>query len=568
MPQAATSEFVPADLDCSVFDNIKPYYERLLARDINSPAELEQWLIDYGELEATVGEAHTLRYVAMTCQTDDPETAQAYRDFEENVVPQMKPLAFALNTKFVDCPHRRELNAERYTVLDRDLANEVELFREENVALETELSGLSQDYGTICGAMTVTIDGEELTMPQAGKLLEETDADLRQRSWRAVAERRLQDVEKLREIYDKMRPLRQRIARNAGFENFRDYAFRALRRFDYTPAMCEAFHAGVETHVVPLRRQILEERAQAMGTNSVRPWDLAVDPLGRAPLRPFEGAEELVEGAHQVFAKLDESLGELFAELRDGTSLDLESRKGKAPGGYQATRYRQRKPFIFMNAAGTARDVETMLHEAGHAFHTMLSRHDALNHYRNGYGSEIAEVASMTMELLTYDFMDPFYSEEENLRHRRKHLEGIVQVLCWIAQIDAFQHWIYTNPEHTTAERDRAWLELDERFSPGVDWSGLEDFRREYWQRQLHLFEVPFYYIEYGIAQLGALQLWGQYKEGANGALANYRRALSLGGSKPLPELFGAAELPFDFGPEVIGRCMATVKEELDSLPA
>jgi oligoendopeptidase F len=568
MPRTATSDFVPPDLDCSDFANIKPYYEKLLARDIDSNEDLEQWLIDYGELEATVGEAHTQRYIAMTCQTDDLEKAREYREFEEQVVPQIKPLAFALNQKFVNCDERGKLDPQRYTVLDRDLANEVELFREENVPLETKLAGLSQDYDTICGAMTVTVDGEELTLPQAGKLLEETDRDLRERVWRALAERRLQDADKIRDIYDEMRPIRQQIAENAGFENFRDFAFRALRRFDYTPAMCEEFHRGVEAHVVPVRKRLLEERAETMGLESVRPWDVAVDPQGRAPLRPFETADQLVENAHAVFASLDESLSELFAELRDGTSLDLESRKGKAPGGYQATRYRQRKPFIFMNAAGTARDVETMLHEAGHAFHTMLSRHDPLNHYRNAYGAEIAEVASMSMELLTYDFMDSFYSEEENLRYRRKHLEGIVQVLCWIAQIDAFQHWIYTHPKHTPAERDKVWLELDERFGAGVDWSGLEQYRREYWQRQLHLFGVPFYYIEYGIAQLGALQLWLQFKEEPRTALTNYRNALSLGASKPLPDLFGAAELPFDFGPDVIARCMKTVEEELEGLPA
>ena len=564
----AVTDFVPVDLDCGDFASVKPLFQSLLDREITSASDLENWLLDISELESAIEEEGTLRYIAMTCQTDDKEKAQAFRDFQENVVPRIKPLVFAINKKFVDCEYRKDLDHDRYEVLDRDLTNEVELFREENVPLETELSGLSQDYDTICGAMSVTVDGEELTLPQATRLLEETDRSLRQRAWKAIADRRLKDADAIRGIYEKMLPLRQQVASNAGFDNFRDYAFRSLRRFDYNPKMCEAFHAGVEKYITPLRKQLLAERAQTMGLDSLRPWDTLVDPHGREPLRPFETADELVDGADRIFKRMDSTLGDLFAELRDGTSLDLESRKGKAPGGYQATRNRQRKPFIFMNAAGTARDVETMLHESGHAFHTLLCREDPLNHYREGFGAEIAEVASMTMELFSYDFLDEFYNQKQSQRHRRHHLEGIILVLGWIAQIDAFQHWIYTHPGHDARERNKIWLSLDERFSPGIDWSGLEQYREEYWQKQLHLFGVPFYYIEYGIAQIGAIGLYRQYRQDSQAALTNYRQALTLGGSRPLPDLYAAAGLPFDFGPQVIEQCADLVNHELAQLPA
>ncbi|MCK4871145.1 MAG: M3 family oligoendopeptidase [Phycisphaerales bacterium] len=557
------TDFVPTDIDCGDFQNIEPFYQALLDRAIESPEALEQWLIDAGELDAAVSEEQTLRYIAMTCQTDDEEKAKAYRAFEEEIVPRVKPLAFALNHKYVDCPHREALDTDRYHVLDRNIANEVELFREENIPLETQLSRLGQEYDTICGAMTVTVDGDELTMPQVTKLQEETDRPLRERAWRAMVERRARDADAIRGIFDKMRPLRQEVAQNTGFADFRDYSFRRMRRFDYTPATCEDFHRGVEQVVVPLYRKLLAERAASLGLDALRPWDLAVDPKGRPPLRPFENADELADGAHRIFNRLDPDLGVLFVELLDGTSLDLATRKGKAPGGYQATRDRIRKPFIFMNAAGTARDVETMLHEAGHAFHAILCRDEPLYQYRNGYGSEIAEVASMTMELFTHKYLDEFYTPGEADRHRGKHLEGIVQVLCWIAQIDAFQHWIYTHPDHTSDQRRDCWLALDDRFGPNVDWTGLEHFREEYWQRQLHLFSYPFYYIEYGIAQLGALGLWLQFRKDPGQALDNYRSALTLGGSKPLPDLFAAAGLTFAFGPDVLKDCIALVEAQL-----
>jgi oligoendopeptidase F len=316
---------------------------------------------------------------------------------------------------------------------------------------------------------------------------------------------------------------------------------------------------------MPIVRKLEEERKSALGIDSLMPWDIAVDPHGHAPLKPFDTADELIEKSSTLFHKMDEGLGEMFDSMRDGGySLDLDSRKGKAPGGYQACRDRQRIPFIFMNAAGLPRDLDTMIHEAGHAFHSMLCKEEDLIWYRNP-PIEFAEVASMSMESMTYPFLDEFYTQEELPRAIRKHLEGIVSTLPWVATIDAFQHWIYTNPQHTREERTTYWLTLTDRFGGGVCWDGLDMECEAVWHRQLHPFQVPFYYVEYGIAQLGALQMWMQYRNDPQAALDAYKNGLSLGGSKPLPELFTATGLKFDFTAEMVASLMETVQEELDN---
>jgi oligoendopeptidase F len=564
------TDFVPTDLDATKWSNIEPLYRALLERELKCENCLERLLLDCSELDAAVSEAHTNLYIRMTCNTSDEKAKQAYLDFVENVEPKLKEIGFEINKKIADSPHAEALDQDRYGVLLRDVKTDVEIFREENIPLQTEETKLSQQYDEICGAMTVIFRGEEKTLPQMAKFLEVIDRATREEAWRKIAERRHQDAERINDIFDRMIQLRHSIARNAGFDNYRDYMFKARHRFDYGPEDCEAFHRGAEEVCVPVFRKLNEERAEAMGLNksgeSLRPWDLAVDAKGRDPLQPFDTADELVEKTSQVFHKLDPSLGTLFDSLRDGECLDLDSRKGKAPGGYQSMRDRIRKPFIFMNAAGLQRDLETMVHEAGHAFHSLLCVGEPLLHYRSS-PIEFAEVASMSMELLAHPYLREFYTDAEANRARRQHLEDLSKMLPWIATIDAFQHWIYTNPDHSRDQRTQKWLELDDRFGAAVDWSGLEQFRETSWQRQLHLFGVPFYYIEYGIAQLGALQLWFQARRDEKQALENYKNALSLGGSKPLPQLFAAAELKFDFGPATMRELMAEVERELEKLP-
>ncbi len=567
MTNATVTDFVPAELDASKWENLEPLYRALLERELKCGGCLEQLLLDRSELDAAVREAHANLYIEMTCHTDDETRKNAYLAFVENVEPELKKISFEIDRRIVSSPHRKSLDPERYGVLLRDLTADVELFREENVPLQTEDTKLGQQYSETCGAMTVTFRGEEKTLPMMGRHLEETDRATREEAWRLVAERRAQDREKLSDIFDGMLDVRAKIAANAGFENYRDYMFRAKHRFDYTPADCEAFHEAAEKVCVPIARRLNRERQEALGVDPLRPWDLAVDIRGRDPLRPFEHAEEMVEKTSLVFHRMDSSLGAMFDTMRDGESLDLESRKGKAPGGYQQNRDRSRKPFIFMNATGMQSDLETMIHEAGHAFHSILAKNDPLVDYRHA-PIEFCEVASMSMELMAQPYLGEFYDDEADLaRAKRTHLEALSRLLPWIATIDAFQHWLYTHPGHTREERTARWLDLDRRFGAAVSWEGLEQYRAILWQRQLHLFEVPFYYIEYGIAQLGALQLWLQSREDEKSAIANYMKAMELGGSRPLPELFAAAGLTFDFGPATVSRLMDAVAEELESLP-
>ena len=563
-----TEPFVTAELDATQWANLEPLYRSLIERELRCEGCLEQLILDRSDLDALVSEAGANLYITMTRHTDDESANSGYEKFVQEVAPEHKKASFELDKKICDSPHAEKLDQDRYGVMLRETRTSVSMFREENIPIQTELALLEQKYNQIIGSMSCEFEGETRTMPQMGLFLEEQDRDLRERAWKSVAERRLQDRETLDELFNEMAAKRGQIAANAGFENFRDYQHAAMMRYDYSPADCSTFHEAIEKVVVPLRRKLDEERREALGVDTLRPWDGAVDTKGRAPLRPFKDADELVERSSQMFNKMDGELGAMFDKLRHGDCLDLETRQNKAPGGYQYNRDFSRMPFIFMNAAGLHRDVETMVHEAGHAFHSFLADHDPLVGYRHS-PIEFAEVASMSMELLTYPYLGEFYDDVDSNRARREHLEAMSRTLSWIAQVDAFQHWIYLNPGHSSEDRTRQWIELDERFGGSIDWTGFETERQYVWHRQSHIFGMPFYYIEYGIAQLGALQVWlNSKRKGEQEAINAYKQALTLGGSKPLPTLFETAECRFDFGPEIVGELMEAVREELETIPA
>ncbi len=546
---------------------IEPYFDQLDGRPLPDAPALTRWLEDYSELMACIDEVRTDRYVRMTCQTDDPARKAAYIEFVETIDPLVKPRCHALNVRYTQCAAAAGLPGERFGVLDRSIRAQVDLFREENVALEVEEAKLEQRYQEISGAQTVMFDGREQTLQQLAVYAERTDRAQRQAAWEVEANRRLADAEALEDIFDEMIRLRHRIARNADCKDYREFAFKAKQRFDYTPADCEAFHTAVERAAVPLMREMLEERRRLLGLETLRPWDTAVDVKGRPPLTPFSTSEELCDKASAVFHRIDPALGAQFDEMRRNGYLDLESRKGKAPGGYQSTYEESRRPFIFMNAVGVQRDVATLLHEGGHAFHTYAARHDDLVAYRSS-PIEFAEVASFGMEMLSMDALDEFYRGADLDRARRTKLEGIVGLLPWVATIDAFQHFLYTKPEHTRGQRRAEWLALRSRFGGVVDYTGYEQAQAYGWQRQLHLFQVPFYYIEYGIAKLGALQVWNNALRDRATATRKYREGLALGGSRPLPELFEAAGAKFDFTEGTIRPLMDLLQREINRLPA
>jgi oligoendopeptidase F len=567
LPAYRPRKFVPQEIDLGDWPQIAPLFDQLERRaaKCKTASELERWLLDRSELSAALDEEASRRYIAMTCHTDKDDAEKAYLHFIEHVEPQLKPRQFALEKIYVAHPVREQLPLERLYVFDRDTKNRVEIFRLENVALETEEAKLCQQYQKLSGVLTVNFRGEEKTLVQMGRYLEEPDRSLRQEAWELVARRRLQEADKFDGILDQQIKLRQQIAKNSGFKNYRDYAFRWLGRFDYTPEGCGKFHDAVEKHVIPVMRELQAQRRQQLKLEKLRPWDLAVDPLNRPPLNPFNEVGEMVSRTQKIFNRLDGELGGGFQQMWDLHLLDLDNRKGKAPGGYQSTLAESRLPFIFMNAVGLQRDVETILHEAGHAFHALATRGEDLYAYRSA-PIEFCEVASMSMELLGNQFIEEFYSADDANRARRVHLEGVVAVFPWIATVDAFQHWIYTHPNHTRDERATAWLELMDRFGGEVDWSGYEAARANLWHRQLHIFLHPFYYIEYGIAQLGALQVWANSKRDQAKALNDYKKALALGGSRPLPELFSAAGCKFEFSTKTIQPLTKLLREELEKL--
>ena len=565
--QKLPRQFVPANFVVTDWSSLEPFFKILLEKNIDTNADLEQWLKDQSELEALVSEDACWRQIRMTCDTENKSLEEAFAFFCMEIQPKIQPYADALNKKLVAHPLTANLDTEKYFTYLRSVKKSIELFREENIPLQAELAVIQQHYGTITGKMMVTVDGQEYTLQQATKFLESHDRNKREEVYRKIQDRRLEDTTALNDLYNQLIEKRNQEALNAGFKNYRDYRFKELGRFDYTKEDCYQFHDAVKLHVLPLVDIIYQKKKQKLGLDTLRPWDVDAEPAGTEPLHPFKTSDELINKSIECFTKLRPFFGDCLKKMNELKHLDLESRKGKAPGGYNCPLAESGAPFIFMNAAGQMHDVTTMVHEGGHAIHSFLAHPLQLSGFKE-YPMEIAEVASMSMELFSMDEWETFFDNDADLLRAKEHqLERVITIFPWIAIIDKFQHWIYENPAHTNEERTAKWNEILKEFQDSViDYSGLENYRSNAWQRQLHLFEVPFYYIEYGIAQLGAIGMWMQYKQNPQQALDNYCSALSLGGTKTLPQLFETAGLKFDFSPDKIKVLMEFVKGEMDKI--
>jgi oligoendopeptidase F len=559
--------FLPKDLVVDKWETIEPYFKELLERQINSKEELEKWLKDVSELDAVINEDVCWRQIKMTCNTEDKILEEAFNFFCMEIQPKIQPYADALNKKLINSPFTNELDTEKYFTYLRGVKKSIELFREGNIPLQAEMAVMQQQYGVICGKMMIEVNGEEYTLQQAAKFLESHDRNLREEVYRKINERRLHDKDALNDLYSQLIEKRNQVALNTGFENYRDYRFKELGRFDYTKEDCFQFHEAVRQHVLPIVNKIYQKKKEKLKLDDLRPWDVEAEPEGTQPLMPFKTPEELINKSIECFTQLRPFFGECLRQMNAMKHLDLESRKSKAPGGYNCPLAESGAPFIFMNAAGQMHDVTTMVHEGGHAVQSFLTHSLELNAFKD-YPMEIAEVASMAMELFSMDHWEVFFENKEDLKRAKEHqLERTITIFPWIAIIDKFQHWVYENPKHSVEERNSNWLEILNQFSDDViNYSGLEKYRENAWQRQLHLFEVPFYYIEYGIAQLGAIGMWMQYKKDPEKALDNYMNALSLGGTKTLPQLYEAAGLKFDFSPENIRTLMDFVNEEMEKI--
>ncbi len=565
--QKLERSFVPADFKVTTWELLEPFFKNLADRSLNSREDLEQWMKDMSEVEAVVSEDACWRQIKMTCDTTDKALEEAFTYFCMEIQPKLQPYADLLNKKLVNSAFTKELDQDKYFTYLRSVKKSIDLFREANIPLQAELSVLQQQYGAIAGKMTIEVGGQEYTLQQAGKFLESHDRALREEVYRKIQERRLQDKDAMNELYSNLIGKRDQVAKNAGFANYRDYKFVELGRFDYSKEDCYQFHEAVKLHVLPLIEKIYARKKAKLQLDKLYPWDTEAEPAGIQPLKPFTNGKDLYEKSVKCFETMNPFFANCLRKMDELNHFDLESRKGKAPGGYNCPLTESGAPFIFMNAAGQMSDVTTMVHEGGHAIHSFLSHNLELSAFKE-YPMEIAEVASMAMELFSMNHWEAFFDNEEDLNRAKEHqLERTITIFPWIAIIDKFQHWVYEHPQHSVEERTSTWMSILQEFSTkSIDFTGLEKYREIAWQRQLHLFEVPFYYIEYGIAQLGAIGLWMQYQANPQQALENYIQALSLGGTKTLPELYKAAGLKFDLSPNHIKTLMEFTAAEMDKI--
>lgn len=567
LPLPRQKEYLPKGFKLTVWSKLKPYYEELLKRPIDSVAALENWIMDRSELDATVGEAFAWRYIKVTVDNTDTQATELYTYAVQELYPRMAAFDNELNEKLVASPFLEALDYEMFSIYIRTISNAVALFSSENIPLSTEVQLKSREYGKIFSEMTIGMNGRQMTLQKAGALLEEPDRNYREAIYHKISLRVLQDSSQLEDLFDELLIKRHQIAQNAGFDNFRDYKFKALGRFDYTVEDCLNFHQSIATEILPLVDELNTYRCKALNLDALRPWDLNVDTGGRLPLHPFNDASELLEKAIVCLSELDPLFGEVLRIMQQMGHLDLESRPGKRPGGYNMPLHLSGIPFIFMNATHLLADLRTLMHESGHAIHSYLTRDQKLGASKR-LPSEIAELAAMTMELLALEHWDVFFDKEEDLRRAKiSQLENVLRILPWIATVDKFQHWAYTHPNHTREERKAEWMKIYLEFNPNnIDRRGLEHYSEYLWHKQLHIFEAPFYSIEYGMAQLGAIAIWKRYRENPQQAIEQYIQALSLGYTKPINEIYAAAGITFDFSQTYVSELGIFVKQELEKL--
>ena len=559
--------FLPQEFTIENWETVEKYFKDLEERSIDNKSDFKKWLEDQSELEAVLEENLAWRYIKMTIDTKNEDLAKDYTFFVKEIQPKLSPYSFRLNKKLSESPFKNEFSDSAYKIYFRSIDTAIKLFREENIPLEAEMAEKSQQFGSISGAQSIEHEGEKMTMQKASTLLKENDESLRKEIFEKMAARRAEDVDALDELYTELIDIRHQIATNAGFDNYRDYKFEQLGRFDYSKEDCFQFHKSIKDEIVPLVKEIAQAKAKKMGKDKLKPWDGEVDPEGKDPLKPFKDGEELLSKTVSIFEKIDPYFGDCLSTMDKMGHLDLESKDGKSPGGYNYPLYEVGVPFIFMNAVGSHRDLITMVHEGGHAVHSFLNRDLELTGFKS-LPSEVAELSSMSMELLTMDYWQDFYSNEEDLKRAKiEQLETILKILPWVATIDEFQHWVYENPKHSVKERKEKWLEILEGYGTGItDWTGYKQVHENTWQRQLHLFEIPFYYIEYGMAQLGALAVWKNSKDDFKKAIEDYKNALSLGYTKSIPEIYNTAGITFDFSTKNISELASMIQKELKAL--
>ena len=558
--------FIPENLKIKNWSDLAPFFLDLEQRKISNEKDLEIWLENRSELDSILEEEMAWRYIKSTCDTTDKELAAKFEYFVSKIEPEISKQSNILDKKLSNSEFFNKLD-NSFLIIKRALKNKIELFREENIPLFAELQKEEQEYGAIAAKMTIEYKGETLTLHKAANFLRDTNREVRKEVYTLINKCRLEDKNNLNTLLSKLIEKRNKVAINAGFSNYRDYMHKALDRFDYSVNDVLKFQDTIQKTVTPIIEEIHKKRLSKLNYNNLKAYDLEVDVDLKPALKPFNTGEELADKSIEVFTKLKPMYGDFLYTMKELGYLDLDAREGKAPGGFNYPLYESNVPFIFTNATGNLRDLETMMHEGGHAIHSFLSRDIKLVDFKN-LPSEVAELASMSMELISMDYWDVFFdSKEELLRAKLSQLEGVMSVLPWVATVDKFQHWLYLNPKHTNEERETEWTKIFEQFgSKIIDWNGLEAFKSNSWQKQLHIFEVPFYYIEYAISQLGAIAIWRNYKQNPEKALIQYENALKLGYSVTIPEIYKTAGIEFSFNENYIKELMDFVKSEINKL--
>lgn len=543
--------FLPNHITLEKLSEIEPLVKDLLARNLDTQIAFSEFFTDYSELVAALSETGSRLYIDMTCQTDNEAASKAYLSFIETIAPSWEQWLQDLHIRIHNSEFKHTLPTDIYGEWEESLARKIALFRPENIPLQTQIALLSKDYQEWMGSLAANWNGEEKTMTQLEKILESPSRLDREKAWKLITSKRLEKAGDFNRLFFEMKTAREKQAHNAGYPNYIEYVFASYDRTDYTADDCATYHEQILKYVVPLYTSILKHRKEKLGIEVLRPWDLNCSATGKDALKPFNGSDELCNKISKAWNNIDPEFAGYFNRMEKEGLLDLENRKGKAPGGYQSSLEEKRVPFIFMNAVGAHKDVMTLFHECGHSWHEFLARNLSLCEVRHA-PMEFCEVASMSMERAGLGQLELFYTSEDAARALASEEEEVIRLLIWVAVVDQFQSKIYSTPKLTTDMLGQIWRDLYQKYFPAVDWSGFEKELTHAWHKQLHIFEYPFYYIEYGIAQIGALQWENAYKQNPTKALAKYKEALSLGGTKGLRNLFKAANLEFSLNPGII----------------
>ncbi|MDB5477560.1 MAG: Oligoendopeptidase [Alphaproteobacteria bacterium] len=548
------------------WEGVQPFADDLLSREIDSPAEFERFLEDQNELDVILWDDYAWREIRATCNTEDKEAAQRLEEYEQNIAPPLAVLKDKIGRKILSSVYAPQYEKPGFAIMRQRLKDKEKVFHPDNTALANSISQNVAAVRALEGKRSVTLDGTDYTFEQAADMLSLNDRSKREEAWKATANRLAQDKTELDVIFDDMFRLRQAQAKNVGLENYRDYKYIELGRC-YTPSDSEKFYQGIKENVVPLLKTMHETRKENMGVTHLYPWDLLVDPLNRKPVKAFENAGDLVEKSQTMFDNIDPVFGAVFRSIKEKGHLDLMSRMGKASGAYLQPLYEKNIPFMYQNATGKMDGVGTISHEGGHAVHEVLMAPVGFKAYRD-YPMEIAELGSMAMELISMDHWDVFYdNKEELLRAKREHLENIIVKLPWIGIVAEFQDKLYVDGNPGIEQRHELWEELRKQYDTGeVETTEYPHPTRTSWHKQNHIFSVPFYYIDYGIAQLGALQVWRNYKQEPEKALAQFKEGLTLGNTKSIKDVYETAGAKFDFSSEMQKELMQFVGEEIETL--